>query len=93
MSEYTKEDLWASYCKLHGHSLPNPKICKLDQHQVKKNKRWMPKAEYARFKRLQEFVSSRTGIQMAHDDPNMFKQICREIEHPSAHRYNKGRLQ
>jgi hypothetical protein len=51
------------------------------------------KQEWLRRKRLREaieFVESKAGIQMAHEDPNLFNQILREIEHPSARHYTTG---
>jgi len=54
----------------------------------------LQKQEWLRKKRLREaieFVESKAGIQMAEDDPNLFKQILREIEHPQAKHYTTGR--
>ena len=57
------------------------------KHQAKNNPRWIPRDQWIRLKRLQEFVESKTGIQLANEDPNLFKQLCREIECPNFKKY------
>lgn len=55
---------------------------------------WLPKEEYIRLQRLKrarEFVESKAGVQMAFDDPNLFKQLLREMEHPETRWSTTGR--
>ena len=46
--------------------------------------------QYYQDKRLYEFMTSKAGIQMKKDDPHLYNQICREIQHPFSRHYTTG---
>ena len=62
----------------------------MSESKIRKKVKSAEYLELLREKEAEDFKHSRAGIQMSHDDPNMYSEILREIEHPFVKRYTTG---